>query len=200
MERKRDSSEENSDSSSVKKQVKLTQFFSGGKSPQASKDKQPVIPKKTPQARKLLLSTAEKWKSSSLAIYAASEWLLLNTQKVGGELVVCSMNCLFCKQFKTKINCMKQFSSQWADSGSHRVQHSAAYEHATSDAHKAAHQMYLKSKGLDAIERTDQLLGVLRNDKQQSIVEGFAAMDENTKTERKRNLRLPTSYANKNYR
>ena len=58
--------------------------------------------------------TAEKWKSTSLVNYDASEWLVVHSDNNGN---VTSLNCKMCKKYATKIENMKNFGKKWAYEG-----------------------------------------------------------------------------------
>ena len=98
--------------------------------------------------RTLSVKTAENWKTTSLAKYNASDWLILN---VSNGLVT-SMKCATCSEFEDKITSMKGFTDQWSRDGSKRLQHSTVVQHANTDTHARLYDVYFKSKGLNPIE------------------------------------------------
>ena len=120
--------------------------------------------------RTLSVKTAENWKTTSLAKYNTSDWLILN---VSNGLVTL-MKCATCSEFEDKIISMKGFTDQWSRDGSKRMQHSAVVQHANTDARARLYDLYLKSKGLNPIE-CSQKKGL---DQQGTILSGLATMTE----------------------
>ena len=132
---------------------------------------EPSQSKKKTTTRILQAATAEKWKTTSLAKYNATDWLVVNIDK--STNLVTSLNCLVCTKFLDKISCIKGFQMQWCEDGSKRLQHSAALEHAESTSHNKAYDLYMKDLGLSAHKRTERDQLLLSSSGQQAIVEGI---------------------------
>ena len=103
-----------------------------------------------------------------------------------GKLIT-SMNCTTCKTYEDRICSIKNFNFLWGNEGSKRLQHSAAVEHAVGEPHKKSFDLYMKSKGLDLLERTEKTREILNSSRQENIVSGLAAMkkQEVARTKRK---------------
>ena len=164
-------------------QTDISYFFGGSAKKKKSndcvtnEDNSPTYSTSTVR-RKLVLSTAEKWITSSLAKYCADEWLLIieNDEDKG---FVKALKCKTCSEFHDRIVSMKGFAPQWSGSGSTRLLHAAAIEHANSYAHGKSFDMYMKSKGLDATERTNIMQDLLSENKQNDILVGISTMKKN---------------------
>ena len=153
------------------KQATLSSFF--GRWNKSSPEPPPEKVTKTSTSsstRTLSVKTAENWKRTSLAKCNASDWLILN---VSNGLVT-SMKCTTRSEFENKITSMKGFTDQWSRDGSKRLQHSAAVQHANTDAHVRSYDLYLKSKGLNPIE-CSQKKGL---DQQGTNLSGLTTMTE----------------------
>ena len=97
------------------KQATLTSFF--GKENKSSPELPPEKVAKTStfsSIRTLSVKTAKNWKTTSLAKYNASDWLILN---VSSGLVT-AMKCATCSEFEDKITSVKGFTDQWSRDGS----------------------------------------------------------------------------------
>ena len=145
-----------------KKQANLSKFFEGWRASKVSNHEQGSTSQAT-TTKVLCLhrSTAEKWNTCTegLAKYSSSVLLVLN----GKGDYVDSLSCSVCKRFQNQICGMKHFSLSWASlRGNTRLQHDSALEHAKSDAHKAAFQIYLRAEGYDVSERGEQSLEELQ--------------------------------------
>ena len=130
------------------KQATLSSFFGRGNKSLSEPPPEKVTKTSSSSTRTLSVKTAENWKTTSLAKYNASDWLILN---VSSRLLT-SMKCTTCSEFEDKITSMKGFTDQWSRDRSKRLQHSAAVQHANTDAHARSYDLYLKSKGLNPIE------------------------------------------------
>ena len=167
------STEETSQVPTKRKQVDISQFFSGQtkkKAPTTSVST-PDKEVKKPETRKLFALTAEKWKSTSLAKYNANEWLIINADNTGS---VNSMKCVTCEKFRDRIIGIKAFAPQWCDKGSRRLQHGAALEHAMSEPHKRSFDLYMKSKGLSLTDRDKAIFQSASS--RESVLTGLASM------------------------
>ena len=152
-------------------QRSIDSFFGGSSSGRNINKK-----KSKREGRMLQATTANKWKTTSLAKYSADEWLIINTDESGN--LVKSMQCSTCTMFEKNINSLKGFAPQWSGDGSTRLQHSAAAEHAQTDAHTRSYDLYLTQKGLDAFQRTEKNKQVLKEQGQHSVIFSIAAMNK----------------------
>ena len=66
------------------------------------------------KARNLSVEAAKRWKTTSLAGYSASQWLVVNSDITGS---VTSLNCSVCNAYAEHIKGMKNFSTVWAYAG-----------------------------------------------------------------------------------
>ena len=138
---------------------------------------EPSQSKKKATTRTLQAATAEKRKTTSLAKYNATDWLVVNIDK--STNLVTSLNCSVCTKFLDKISCIKGFQMQWCEDGSKRLHNtSAALEHAESTSHNKAYDLYMKDLGLSAHERTERDQLLLSSSGQQAIVEGINIMND----------------------
>ena len=166
---------------SKKQQTDINSFFGGKPKKQMPKDT--TVNKSS--KRTLKSTTAESWKTTSLAKYDAENWLVVNTDD--SAVIVKSFNCEICTMFEDKIVGIPKFNYAWSRNGCVRLQHAAAVEHATSEPHKAAYINFLTNKGVTPRERTETLRSVLSEDNQCSIIEGFDTMDrKNVETNKKK--------------
>ena len=162
----------------VKQQTNISSFFISSTGSKKRKitdsSSQLKTAEKKSSSRILLCSTAEKWKSTSLAKYNAEDWLVVNTD--AKSTLVTSMNCAICQKFEERITSIKGFNYQWLREGSKRLLLHAAVEHAEGQAHKRAYDLHLKSKSISACERTDILQPLLDEGRQRSIMQGLGVM------------------------
>ena len=152
----------------------LNDYF--GESSSTKKQKElPTKKEKSSSCRTLLSATANGWKSTTLAKYHADEWLVINVDK--SKKLVTSMQCSTCTQFEKEVISSSRFSPQWSSrEGSTRLQHATALQYAGTAAHERLYDLYLKRKGVDLVERSQQNKDVLYENRQQNIVSGIAAM------------------------
>ena len=73
---------------------------------------------------------------------------------------------------------IKGFQQQWCESGSKRLQHSAALEHAERMSHKNAFNLHLKGLEIGIREQTEKEQLLLSSTGQQPIVQGINVMNE----------------------
>ena len=110
-------------------------------------------------ARALNESTAENWKSTSLAGFDASEWLVVNSDK---DSNVTSLNCNVCKKYASNVENMKNFGHTWAYEGSTNLRVSNAKKHASGDPHREAMRLHSIDLGKDAEEITSKMYNAIR--------------------------------------
>ena len=120
--------------------------------------------------RNLLTSTANNWKSTSLAKYMANDWLVINSNEEGS---VTSVSCSVCSMYAEKIIGIKNFSHAWAFTGSINTQFSSAIDHARGEPHKVAMRFHLKEVGKTP-EETAEIMAT--NPQQQSVTSVIANM------------------------
>lgn len=97
------------------------------------------------KARNLSVEAAKRWKTTSLAGYSASQWLVVNSDITGS---VTSLNCSVCNAYAEHIKGMKNFSTVWAYAGSTNLRLSNAEDHARGEPHKRAMDLHLKERGV----------------------------------------------------
>ena len=174
MENKRQNLDSDPQNPIAKKQRSIASFFGGSStlnlSPVTNKEKKQLS---VGQPRKLQGSTAEKWKTTSLAKYSAEEWLIVNID--ASTKLVGSMNCKICQQFEDRISSIKGFAYNWLREGSKRLLLHAAIEHAEGEPHKKAFDLYLRSRGLTTHERTELLEP---SHSQRGIIHGIDNMNQ----------------------
>ena len=125
------------------------------------------------KARALTVAAANRWKTTSLAVYLANEWLVINADK--GDYVV-SLNCSVCKTHVDKIKAMKNFSPAWAFTGTTNLRLSNAEDHARGEPHKRALDLHLTAdKGQTAVERAEAMKAST-DARQQLITSGIKNM------------------------
>jgi hypothetical protein len=156
-----------------RKQSDISSFFGGSSKKKPTK----AAPSNSSTSRTLQMSTATKWKTTSLAKYNASEWLLI-IESNATKGVVESLKCETCTTFRDRIMGMKGFSTQWSEHGSTRLQHASALLHATSEPHKKSFDLFLKQKGLSLTDRNESLQDFLRDNQQADILTGVASMQK----------------------
>ena len=85
----------------------------------------------------------KSWKPTPLAFkYNADDWLIVSADRTTNLEQL--MNCSVCTKFMDGPSSVKGFQQQWCESGSKRLQHSAALEHAERMSHKNAFDLHLK--------------------------------------------------------
>ena len=140
-----------------RKQTGIEAFFGGSNKKKTHDIRDNIEQPKTSQTQKrtLNITTAERWKTASLAKYNPEEWLTL--KKDSG--LVTAMVCVTCARYKQRVISMKGFAPQWSsDEGSKRLQHSAL-EHVMSKPHKVSFYLNVKQKGLNLLERDNIIHG-----------------------------------------
>ena len=125
----------------------------------------------TNKSRNLTAAAANRWKTTSLATYMASDWLVLNADNAD---CVTSLNCSVGKTYADRLKGMKNFSTAWAFTGSTNLRLSNAEDHARGEPHKKAMDLYLSEKGLSATDRAEFI--VKSTPGQQNIALGIANM------------------------
>lgn len=99
------------------------------------------------KARNLSVEAAKRWKTTSLAGYSASQWLVVNSDITGS---VTSLNCSVCNAY--------------------------AEDHARGEPHKRAMDLHLKrERGMSVVERAEALTATM-SPGQQLITAGIANM------------------------
>ena len=161
-----------------RKQSNISSFFGGSaKKAKADTNSSSSLSTTTSTTRKLQVSTAEKWKSTTLAKYNADEWLIINENNANKGFVK-TLKCATCMKFRERIISMKGFTPQWSEHGSTRLLHAAALEHASSEAHKKSFDLHMRQKGLAVLDRRDALQDILTGSKQTDILTGISSMQK----------------------
>ena len=125
------------------------------------------------KARNLSVEAAKRWKTTSLAGYSASQWLVVNSDITGS---VTSLNCSVCNAYAEHIKGMKNFLTVWAYAGSTNLRLSNAEDHARGEPHKRAMDLHLKrERGMSVVERAEALTATM-SPGQQLITAGIANM------------------------
>ena len=161
---------------SKRKQTDISSYFGGAAI--SSKD---VSTTEKPTAkvskRVLHVTTAEKWKTMQLAVYNAEDWLLFLKDTDVNH--VKAMKCNACTKYYTQISSVRGFSPQWSsDEGCTRLMLSSAIDHASSEPHKHAMVLVMKQKGMNVLERSQAMQGVLDSQKQGNILSALATLNE----------------------
>ena len=80
-------------------------------------------------------------------------------------------------KFMDQISSVKGFQQQWCGTGSKKLQHTAALEHAESMSHKKTFDLCLKGLGLNIQKRTKKEQLLLSSTGQQSIIHCINVMN-----------------------
>lgn len=140
--------------------AKITDFFKGQGGPQKRKSselpdlelpqrKQKPDYSANKNTRKLRSETVEKWKSNDLATYDANVWLTYQEENIGGKKYCTSLKCKVCSEFEESINKRHNFSRTFID-GSANFKVSSVIDHANSEIHKIALNLFRRKSGKPA--------------------------------------------------
>ena len=139
--------------------AKITDFFQGQAGPQKRRSNELLdleLPKRkqpdhsiNKNTRKLRSGTVERWKSNDLAIYDANDWLTYQEENIGGKKYCTSLKCKVCSEFEESIDKRHNFNRTFID-GSTNFKVSSVMDHANSEIHKIALNLFRRKGGQSA--------------------------------------------------